>query len=253
MYSDAIIGDVLGDRNDYYITPGALTSPVATAVKGPQLDADGVPMPRCKNYGCQKYYSEKDNTETSCHHHVLPPYFHDTVKGWQCCRDTKAFDWEEFQAIPGCKVGKHSTVDPGVAIALSAREAAGRDMGATNGNGESQEAAPTTVLRSIEAFDAENPDAATAAGAAKKMMSAPRKSTRNADGTAKCQRKGCGISFVVADNSPSKCMYHAGQPVFHDALKFWSCCPDQKKMDFDDFLKVPGCATGFHDDGVIDL
>jgi hypothetical protein len=44
-----------------------------------------------------------------------------------------------------------------------------------------------------------------------------------------------------------------GNPVFHDAIKLWSCCPDKKCYDFETFLAVPGCATGFHDDGVIDL
>lgn len=44
-----------------------------------------------------------------------------------------------------------------------------------------------------------------------------------------------------------------GNAVFHDAVKFWSCCADKKCYDFESFLAVPGCATGFHDDGVIDL
>ena len=41
--------------------------------------------------------------------------------------------------------------------------------------------------------------------------------------------------------------------MFHDTLKFWSCCPEKKCFEFDTFMAVPGCVTGFHDDGVIEL
>ena len=38
---------------------------------------------------------------------------------------------------------------------------------------------------------------------------------------------------------------HKGTPVFHET-PWWGCCPNSKKMDFDDFLAVPGCASGPH-------
>ncbi len=43
--------------------------------------------------------------------------------------------------------------------------------------------------------------------------------------------------------------YHQAGPVFHDAGKFWSCCPGTVKYDFDDFLKIPGCMQSSHLDG----
>lgn len=43
--------------------------------------------------------------------------------------------------------------------------------------------------------------------------------------------------------------YHKGKPVFHDGEKYWSCCPQKKCIDFESFMKVPGCVTGKHDDG----
>jgi hypothetical protein len=113
-------------------------------------------------------------------------------------------------------------------------------------------AAAQPVLKSIDAYNAANPDAASAASSAVKTL-ATRKCTRNADGTARCQRKGCQKTFAVDSNGPTACTYHQGQPIFHDAVKMWSCCPGKKCYDFDEFLAVPGCAVGFHDDGVIDL
>jgi hypothetical protein len=264
VYSDAIIGDVLENRNDYYIRPGTYKSPTkeeldAAKSASASTTASNEGKLRCRNYGCQKYYTEEENCDTACCHHILPPYFHDTIKGWQCCRDKKAFDWEEFQAIAGCTVSRHSTEDPGQAIALSAREEAGREIAAERAAGASSSSndgneLPKTVLKSIEQFNIDNPDAASATGTATKMMSAPRKSSRNADGmTARCQRKGCGKTIVVSENNPTACNYHGGQAVFHDAMKYWSCCPDKKKMDFDEFMAVPGCCVGNHDDGLVDL
>ena len=31
--------------------------------------------------------------------------FHETAKFWSCCSNKKAYDWETFQAIPGCCEG----------------------------------------------------------------------------------------------------------------------------------------------------
>jgi len=106
--------------------------------------------------------------------------------------------------------------------------------------------------KSIADYNNQNPTAVTAASAAVKSCQ-QRKSTRQTDGTAKCLNKGCQIVFRVDENSNSSCRYHSGQPVFHDAIKYWSCCPEKKCYDFETFLQVAGCSTGFHDDGVIEL
>jgi hypothetical protein len=108
------------------------------------------------------------------------------------------------------------------------------------------------ALKSIAAYNAANPDAATAAASAGKTI-ASRKSSRNENGTARCQRKGCQQTFNVADNCPTACTYHRGHAIFHDAAKFWSCCPDKKRYEFEAFLAVQGCVVGFHDDGVLEL
>ena len=98
IYSNAICGTVLGDHSDYYIRPGAYDS-VKKQTSSDGLSANSL---RCKNYGCQKYYTEDENSENSCQHHVSPPIFHDTSKYWSCCPDRKAYDFESFQQIQGC-------------------------------------------------------------------------------------------------------------------------------------------------------
>jgi hypothetical protein len=237
LYSDAICGTVMNDHGDYYIRPGVCMKPAATETeRDPSLV-------RCKNYGCNQYFREEENHDTACHHHTSPPVFHDTLKYWSCCSDRKAYDFESFQQITGCGVGRHSTVNTGITISASPNAITGDEF------------APQQVqLKSIASYNAENPAAASSEQTAARAAAAAtvRKSTRSADGvTAKCSRMGCGKVFNVADNNNRACRFHCGAPVFHDVAKFWSCCPDRRKYDFDTFLAVEGCRYGYHDDGEI--
>ena len=74
IYSNQAIGAALEDHEDYFIVLGAYVKEV---VQAEAIDANKT---RCKNYGCNQYYLEEDNTEGSCVHHTGPPIFHDTMK-----------------------------------------------------------------------------------------------------------------------------------------------------------------------------
>jgi hypothetical protein len=232
IFSNDIVSIVLEDSFDYYIRKGYYIRKTT-----PLFSDENKSMLKCKNYGCNKLYKEEENTDASCVYHSAPPIFHDTMKCWSCCRERKAYDFETFQLIEGCSIGKHSDIVKKIAIAESPSQ--------TNSEKAS------TSIKSIADFNTKNPDAVSSVAAAVKLT--VKKSSRLSDGTAKCQRKGCQKSFVVSENSNSACIYHVGQPVFHDAVKFWSCCPDKKCFDFDEFLAVPGCGVGLHDDGEIEL
>lgn len=242
VFSDAIVGHTLGDRCEYSLEHGKYIKFVAK--KEATISASGNLLVKCKNYGCQKMFDEDENSNTACEHHSGPPIFHDTMKCWSCCKDNKAFDFENFQLIKGCTVGRHSTVDPAVSLAPSPNA---QDDTVFSGAG----AAAEPALKSIDAYNDNAKDAGTSGAAEALKIMTTRKSSRKPDGTAKCQRKGCGQTFIVKENADGACTYHAGQPVFHDAIKYWSCCDEKKCYDFDEFLAVPGCATGCHDDGEI--
>ncbi len=62
---------------------------------------------RCKRHGCLKHYKEDENSETSCLYHPGQPIFHDLKKGWTCCNKI-VYDWDEFQKLPTCAVGRHT-------------------------------------------------------------------------------------------------------------------------------------------------
>ena len=48
----------------------------------------------------------------------------------------------------------------------------------------------------------------------------------------------CYYDVIHVLNGLESCQHHPGVPVFHDALKGWSCCK-KRTTDFTDFLKIP--------------
>ncbi|CAM9654957.1 unnamed protein product [Choristocarpus tenellus] len=193
---------------------------------------------RCRNFGCNEYFDEGKNSDSACRHHTAPPIFHDTRKGWGCCKK-RVYDWDEFEQLVGCIVGRHDPTDPKDKLPPTPPSA----------EEETKQAAPIP-LKSIDKFNQENPDAATAAGSVVKALAkGSKKCTRRADGTACCINNGCQKDFTVSENTPDSCRYHAMNPVFHDGGKHWACCPDQVKFEFEDFIAVQGCQLGYHNDG----
>eukprot|EP01017_Pseudomicrothorax_dubius_P049628 TRINITY_DN9253_c0_g1_i3.p1 TRINITY_DN9253_c0_g1~~TRINITY_DN9253_c0_g1_i3.p1 ORF type:complete len:110 (-),score=16.47 TRINITY_DN9253_c0_g1_i3:349-678(-) len=66
---------------------------------------------KCRRHGCKKTFVEIENSETSCRHHSGKPMFHDTKKGWTCCNQV-AYDWDEFEQLAPCSIGRHTDIDP---------------------------------------------------------------------------------------------------------------------------------------------
>ncbi|KAK5893282.1 hypothetical protein CgunFtcFv8_006170 [Champsocephalus gunnari] len=60
-----------------------------------------------------------------------------------------------------------------------------------------------------------------------------------------CYNKGCGLKYDGAKNKEDSCVFHSGVPIFHDALKGWSCCK-KRTTDFSEFLAIKGCTRGRH-------
>lgn len=61
----------------------------------------------CRNKGCGKNFTERDNHETACLYHPGPAVFHDRSRGWQCC-DVHVKEFDEFLTIPPCTKGWHN-------------------------------------------------------------------------------------------------------------------------------------------------
>src|SRR4051794_20781445 len=64
-------------------------------------------MPVCTHRGCEKSYDEASNTDTACTFHPQGPIFHEGLKGWSCC-SKRVISFDQFLAIPGCSIGRHT-------------------------------------------------------------------------------------------------------------------------------------------------
>ncbi|RLN78574.1 hypothetical protein BBJ28_00001936 [Nothophytophthora sp. Chile5] len=241
LYGDELLHTAVQKYDDIFLKAGASTMKPVRAEKSAAQASAGQNLLQCKNHGCQQKFLEVENHDQACRHHSQPPMFHDMKKGWQCCSTKMVYDWDDFEKIEPCVVGRHSAVGPNEQFAASPTVAAAES--AASAAGSSAPAAPSS-LKSIDDYNEKNPNAVTAVSAAVDNQQAP--PPVRTDGKAHCVNFGCQQEYVVSENTESSCRHHTGAPVFHDAGKFWSCCPKSVKYDFDSFLKVPGCAVSAH-------
>lgn len=108
LASDAVTIETIPDRGDVYIMHGPSRTQQeiederkAAAEKEKAEKANTV---ACTRFGCNKRFP-RGGPYPDCRYHASPPVFHETAKFWSCCPNKKAYDWEEFQAIPGCLTG----------------------------------------------------------------------------------------------------------------------------------------------------
>ena len=60
-----------------------------------------------------------------------------------------------------------------------------------------------------------------------------------------CKRGACKASYTGPESDGEVCVHHPGAPIFHEGMKYWSCC-QKKTTDFGVFLSQPGCTEGNH-------
>ncbi|GKY95186.1 hypothetical protein MPSEU_000482000 [Mayamaea pseudoterrestris] len=108
LASDAVILDVIPDRSDLYVCHGPSTT---LAAMRHQQEVDAKQRQEllkntvaCTHFGCKNRFP-KGGPYPDCCYHKSPPVFHETAKFWSCCPNKKAYDWETFEAIPGCMTG----------------------------------------------------------------------------------------------------------------------------------------------------
>jgi CHORD len=107
LASDAIVVDCLPDRADVYIRhgpapPGPKFPPRAAEAATHSAATTTEPLVSCTRFGCQRRFPKGGPYPPQCQYHQSPPVFHETAKFWSCCPQRKAYDWDDFQRIPGC-------------------------------------------------------------------------------------------------------------------------------------------------------
>jgi len=71
-----------------------------------------------------------------------------------------------------------------------------------------------------------------------------KKVIKDEKGRVRCKQLGCKMYFDP-NGEPQKCVHHKAPPIFHETAKWWSCCPDRKAYDWEEFMRIPGCETSF--------
>jgi len=194
----------------------------------------------CYNRGCGKEFRLKDNHEEACTYHPGAPYFHDAYKGWTCCQN-KSTDFTTFLNTPGCSVGKHSNIKP---------EEPEKITGNLSKDSPAEEVIEVRppIQPAKERCCVDSPRqrlSPTVAASLKQALLNIKKPVDDGEGVKAnegdtCKNNGCKKVFPAVDEV---CKYHPGYPVFHEGLKYWSCC-QRKTTEFQQFLDQEGCEIG---------
>lgn len=142
--SDAIVLDEIADRADVYICHGPSQTIEERSIQKQKADDERQAKLQstvsCTHFGCQNRFP-RGGPYPECRYHRLPPVFHETAKYWACCPTKKAYDWDDFQSIPGCEIGRCTEVkDQGQKLFLG-----GTDL--------REQAAEASKLKSIDDFN----------------------------------------------------------------------------------------------------
>lgn len=213
----------------------------------------------CYNRGCGRSYNPRDNSGDSCTFHPGAPFFHDAYKGWTCC-GKKCTDFTEFLNTPGCSRGPHSNVKPEEPESITGKK---DDRNLEEQLKDIDHDNQKTTRASIESrvqlarpdFDGTpvtrlSPVIAAALKNASQLVQKVAKEEDNSHGETSlgesCKNGGCKATFDGQESGmPNECTYHPGVPIFHEGMKYWSCC-QRKTSDFQSFLDQPGCRYGKH-------
>jgi len=201
---------------------------------------------QCYNKGCGQKFKAEQNTENCCQYHPGGPIFHDALKGWSCCKK-RVTDFTEFMNIKGCTTGSHSNVKPAEPEKPKKIE---ENMIQLEVKPKHRQPNPTPEERPSEDEPLIPLKTTVAVSLKSQLEKLSLNSEKDADeesesikiGTS-CQNKGCTKSYQGEHSNEETCLYHPGTPIFHEGMKYWSCC-QRKTSDFEAFLNQEGCVTG---------
>lgn len=210
---------------------------------------------KCYNKGCGQDFKQSDNSETACTYHPGGPIFHDALKGWSCCKK-RVSDFTEFLNLKGCTVGWHSNVKP-QQPEQPEKKPSPKQEPQFQLEIKPEHRKPVAKLPERPPGDEEMVELKTTVGASLKTQleklnlndPAVSSSQNASDGSVVvgscCHNKGCKASYEGPHSNDQICIYHPGNPIFHEGMKYWTCC-QRKTSDFDAFLNQEGCETGKH-------
>ena len=161
----------------------------------------------------------------------------DYVPGWKCCKP-RVLTFDEFMEIAPCTKGKHTTVEEAPKPSEAPAPADGPKPQPTISRVEAATAMPNARVPVTAAATASPKPAASPAPLDDESDDPDATPTTGVT----CKRKNCGLTYAGGERSDEECTHHPGQPIFHEGSKGWTCCK-RRVLEFDEFLRIPGCKT----------
>lgn len=202
---------------------------------------------QCYNKGCGQKFNPKENHPEACEYHPGPPYFHDAYKIWNCC-NKKSTDFTTWLGYKGCTRGKHNPVKP-VEEFMKPMEKSDSKIRPESPekvivwNGLNKPAPREEAPRVLRKLRLEPTEGSLRALEAFKQQQAG--SSEGLHVGVSCSNGGCDKKYEGPKSDEEQCVYHSGVPVFHEGMKYWSCC-QRKTTNFSTFLEQKGCTVGCH-------
>ncbi|XP_077360650.1 cysteine and histidine-rich domain-containing protein 1 [Festucalex cinctus] len=214
----------------------------------------------CYNKGCGQRFDPDNNPDDGCTYHPGIPVFHDALKGWSCCK-RRTTDFSDFLSIAGCTKGAHNKEKPPEPVKPDVTSSGEKKDGGDEPKPKFSEyiiSAPKPQ-EAICRPSADEPVVRLQHKVSSSLKQALEKlkltDNSNAlkqedDGAevkigTSCKNGGCTKSYNGPASDSDECFFHSGFPIFHEGMKYWSCCK-KKTSDFNAFLSQAGCTKGQH-------
>ena len=198
----------------------------------------------CYNRGCTQKFLEEDNDLTACKFHPGVPVFHEGLKGWSCC-SRRTTNFSDFLEFPGCERGPHNPFKPAPPKKQEMEELPpGKDPIVMS---EQRAAPPIPAPRPTAPAILLSLPAKVDQPLLKALELSKHSETADPaeNKTQRCQNGGCQALRRDGEEFDGDCVYHSGNAIFHEGLKYWSCC-SKKTTVFEEFIAQPGCTMGTH-------
>lgn len=205
----------------------------------------------CYNKGCNKKYDPASNNDDACCYHPGGPIFHDAKKKWSCCSKYST-DFSEFMNFPGCMTGMHNPNKPELP---AKKEMSPEKEKCVVESTPTPQPKPTPMERpSVDGVMMPLP--VVIAPSLKSQLEKLRLNETSSESAQEfsevavaygttCKNGGCKKSYSGPESNNEVCKYHPGVPIFHEGMKYWSCCK-KRTPDFDAFMEQVGCNSGNH-------
>jgi len=195
-------------------------------------------------------FDPSSNASDACQFHPGGPIFHDALKGWSCC-NKKSTDFTQFLNIPGCTRSFHSNEKPPEPEKPPKDESAAEVIVYQAPRPQELTARPTSDENIIELPRHVQPSLVESLlKAAQNAANSANNTTEKSDSNliplgTPCKNPSCQARYQGEQSNSEECTYHSGVAIFHEGMKYWSCC-QRKTSDFNSFLSQAGCTTGSH-------